>query len=64
MGKHHTLRETCGTAGVLHIAHIVAAYLFLHLVQCLVLYVLTQQQQLSGVVHTTILLHTDVNHIL
>ena len=64
VSKHHTLGETCCTAGVLHVAHVVATHLFLHLVQSLVLHVLSQQQQLGCVIHTAILLHTNVNHVL
>ena len=62
--QHHTLGETCGTAGVLHVAHIVAAHLLLHRVQCLVIDILTQQQQLGGVIHTAILLHTYIYYVL
>ena len=62
--QHHTLGKTCGTAGVLHVTNIVAIHLLLHFVQRLVLHVLTKQQQLCGIVHAAILLHTYINDVL
>ena len=42
--QHDTLGESRGTTGVLHVADIVAVHVFLHLVECLVLNILSQQQ--------------------
>ena len=64
VGQHDALGEARGTRGVLHVAHVVAADILLHLVERLVLDVLTQEQQFGGVVHTAVFLHTDVDHIL
>ena len=41
VGQHHALGESRGATGVLHVAYIVAADLFLHLVQRIVLDVLS-----------------------
>ena len=62
--QHNALGESRGATGVLHVADIVARHLALHLIQRLVLNVLSQQQQLSGIIHTTIFLHTDVDNAL
>ncbi len=64
MREHHTLREARRATRVLHVYHIVASHLALHLRQHLVVDVLTQQQQLSGVEHAAMLLHADVHHVL
>ena len=44
VSQHHALGESRGTTGVLHVAHVVAGHLGLHLVQLLVVHVLSQQQ--------------------
>ena len=62
--QHHTLGEASRTTGILHVADIVARHFALHLVQRLVLDVLSQEQQLGSIKHTTVLLHTDEHHVL
>ena len=64
MRQHHTLGETCRTTRVLHVADVVAGHLALHLEQCLVLHVLSQQQEFCSVEHAAIFLHTDKHHVL
>ena len=64
VGQHHTLGETRGAAGVLHVADVIATHVFLHLVQSLVFDILAQEQQLGGVVHAAIFLHADIDDVL
>ena len=64
VSQHHALGESGCSAGVLHVAHVVAGHLGLHLVQGVVFHVLSQQQQLGGVKHAAILLHTYIYHVL
>ena len=62
--QHHTLGKSCRSAGILHVAHIVAVHLALHLLKGLIFDVLSQQQQLGRIEHTAILLHTYIYYIL
>ena len=62
--KHNTLWKACGSTGVLHVTYIIAANLLLHLVECIVLHILSKQQQFGGVKHSAILLHSDINYVL
>ena len=39
--QHHTLGESCSTTGVLHIAHIMAVNILLHLVEGIIVDILT-----------------------
>ena len=64
MRQHHSLGEARRTRCILHIAYIMAVHLTLHLVEFLVLDVLSQQQQLCGIIHTTVFLHANEHHIL
>ena len=64
MRKHHALWEARSTTGVLHIADIVAADILLGLIELLILDILSQQQQLSRIKHTTIFLHTYIYYVL
>ena len=64
VSEHDALGEARSTRGVLHVAHIVAVDVLLHLFKRLVLDILSEEQQLSRVVHAAIFLHADVNHVL
>ena len=50
--EHYSFRESRSTTGILHVADVVAADILLHLVEFLVLNILSEQQQFGGVVHT------------
>ena len=62
--QHDPLGESRGTAGILHVTDIVAGHVLLHLVQRIVLYILSQQEQFGGIIHTSIFLHANIYHTL
>ena len=64
MSQHDSLGEACGAAGVLHVDNVVAVDVAFHLEERVVVDVTSQEQQLGGVEHASVFLHTDVNHIL
>ena len=64
MSKHHALRETGSTRGVLHVHHVVASHFFLGFDEFFVLDVASEEKDFCGVVHPAILFLSDVDDVL
>ena len=64
MGKHDSLGESCRTRCILHVYDVMACNSLAQTLELIILSILTQKQYLSGVIHTTELLLTYINHVL
>ena len=64
MREHDAFGEARGAGGVLHVDHVVAGHVLLHLIQHVVVDVLSQEEQFGGVEHPAIFLPADEHHVL
>ncbi len=63
MGEHHSFGEAGGSGGVLHVDHVVAAYISADGLNLEVVDMAPHEQEFLGVIHTPVFLLADENHI-
>ena len=63
VGQHDAFGESRSARGVLHVHGVVAVYLLFGPCQFLVVHVVSQQQNLCRVVHSSVFFLSDVNHV-